>query len=105
MSGLSACSWALYPSWFRRPTKYSPSALSVSTGSVLTKIEAPFVPEAATSCFAFVMSGAVHLPLPGFFVYGQYGLWPGEFGGRTWQVGPASLRPPLILARALRAVA
>src|SRR4051812_42416669 len=51
------------------------------------------------------MSGAVHFPLPGFLVYGQYGLYPGKFGGRIWQVGTASFGPPAILTSAFRSVA
>ena len=68
------CGVALYPSLFRSPTKYVPNALSTSVVSLLTLTAIPFVPEAATSCCAFAMSGPVHLPLPGFTVYGQYGL-------------------------------
>src|ERR1041384_3738268 len=76
----------------------------MSVVSVLTFTVAPFVPDWATSCFAFARSGAVHL-LPGFFVYGQYGLKPGKFGGRIWQVGTARLGPPWIFTSAFRSVA
>ena len=43
--------------------------------------------------------------VPGFFVYGQYGLLPGKPGGRTWHDGTASFGPPKILTSAFRSIA
>ena len=44
----------------------------------------PDVPERRTSRWARSRSGPVHDPSPfepGFAVYGQYGSYPGKFGG------------------------
>jgi hypothetical protein len=40
------------------------------------------VPDSLTRRLAFATSGADQR-VPGFFVYGQYGLWPGNPAGRT----------------------
>ena len=70
----------------------------------MTTTFAPFWPDSLTSCFAFATSGADHF-VPGFFVYGQYGLFPGKPGGSTWHDGTASFGPPKILTSAFRSIA
>ena len=59
----------------------------------MTRTCAPRVPERATSARARARSGAVQrLVSPA--VNGQYGLYPGSPGGRSWQVGAAWSGPP-----------
>src|SRR5260221_6712562 len=83
----------------------SARALLVSSVALLTTTFMPFVPDCSTSCLALVRSGAVHLVVSPPAVYGQYGLYPGKFGGRIWQVGCASDVPPPILTYAARSAA
>ena len=52
------------------------------------------------------MFGAVHAPsFDGLSVYGQYGRYPGMFGGSSWQLSDASSGPPNWRNTASRSIA
>src|SRR6185295_16753066 len=67
---------------------------NVETVHSLTRI--PRVPDARTRRRASASRGPP---------YGQYGTYPGKFGGRIWQVGPAAAEPPTIRTTAWRSTA